>query len=59
MTDGFEEMMRACIAAHDAVMEHGTSEMQLAVRILLKLIGDHLAKDSDKFVCSADNENAG
>ncbi|GJE14888.1 hypothetical protein [Methylobacterium longum] len=59
MTEGFEEMVRACIAAHDAVMVHGTSEMQLAAQILLKMIGDQLAKETRYPVGVGDNENYG
>ena len=47
-------MVQACIAAYEAVQESGTREMQLAARILLKLIGDQLAQQAMPPVSDAD-----
>ncbi|MCJ2138263.1 hypothetical protein MKK69_30135 [Methylobacterium sp. J-026] len=58
-TERHEAMVRACIAAYETVQESGTREMQLAARILLKLIGDQLAQQAMPPVSDADTENGG
>lgn len=54
---GLEAMLDACIAAYEAVKTHGTSEMQLAARILLQLIGERIAQEVAAPTVEASNEN--
>ncbi|MCJ2126788.1 hypothetical protein [Methylobacterium sp. J-077] len=56
---GPEAMLDACIAAYDAVKKHGTSEMQLAARILLQLVGEQIAQEISPLATDASNENVG
>ncbi|MCJ2070653.1 hypothetical protein MKK75_17960 [Methylobacterium sp. J-030] len=54
---GTQAMLDACIAAYEAVKKYGTSEMQLAARILLQLIGEHIAREVPPLTAEASNEN--
>jgi len=56
---GPEAMLDACIAAYDAVKKHGTSEMQLAARVLLQLVGEQIAQEISPLGTDASNENVG
>jgi hypothetical protein len=40
----FDEMAKACITNHDAVMRHGSPEMQLASKLLLFSLGEELVR---------------
>lgn len=55
--DGLDVMLNACIAAYEAVKKHGTSEMILAARILLRLAGEQIAQDFQRPIIQADNED--
>jgi hypothetical protein len=57
--DGPEVMLNACIAAYEAVKKHGTSEMLLAARILLQLVGEQIAREVTPLVADTSNENFG
>lgn len=54
---GTEAMLDACVTAYETVMKHGTSEMQLAARILLQLIGEQIAREISSPAAGASNEN--
>lgn len=54
---GPEAMLDACIAAYEAVKKHGTNEMQLAARILLQLIGEHIAREVRPPTAEAANDH--
>ncbi|WP_267361585.1 MULTISPECIES: hypothetical protein [unclassified Methylobacterium] len=55
--DGSEAMLNACLAAYEAVKKHGTSEMLLAARILLRLVGEQIAQDLQSPIIKAVNKN--
>ncbi|MCJ2018334.1 hypothetical protein MKK84_12985 [Methylobacterium sp. E-065] len=55
--DGSEAMLNACLAAYEAVKKHGTSEMLLAARILLGLVGEQIAQDLQSPIIKAVNKN--
>ena len=38
--DGFEAMAEACIANHEAIVRHGSREMQMASRMLLYALAE-------------------
>ncbi|MCJ2094080.1 hypothetical protein MKK67_16505 [Methylobacterium sp. J-072] len=54
---GPEAMLDACIAAYEAVKRHGTSEMQLAARVLLQLVGEQIAREITPPTADASDEN--
>ncbi|MHC2104088.1 hypothetical protein [Methylobacterium sp. CM6246] len=56
---GPEAMLDACITAYEAVKKHGTSEMQLAARVLLQLVGEQIAREVTPLATDACNENIG
>ena len=41
--DGIEHMTQACLAAHEAVQEHGSPELQALSRLLLFTLGREMA----------------
>ncbi|MCJ2138817.1 hypothetical protein [Methylobacterium sp. E-066] len=54
---GPKAMLDACIAAYEAVKRHGTSEMQLAARVLLQLVGEQIAREITPPTADASDEN--
>ena len=42
-TENLDTVVEACIAAHVAVMEHGSSAMKLASRVLLMTVAQAIA----------------
>lgn len=42
--DACDTLTDACIAAHEAVTDHGTPEMQMLTRSLLLLLAEHLTQ---------------
>ena len=57
--EGPEAMLDACIAAYETVKKYGTSEMQLAARILLELVGQQIANQMKRTNIDARDENFG
>ena len=43
-SDGFEALAEACIANHAEVMQHGSTEMQTASRMLLYALADEIRR---------------
>ncbi|MCJ2140918.1 hypothetical protein [Methylobacterium sp. E-066] len=53
--DGFGRMVDAAIAAHELLLAHGTSTMQLLSRLLLIEVGAEIALRRDAETAANDN----
>ncbi|MGU3329374.1 hypothetical protein ACLBXB_20785 [Methylobacterium mesophilicum] len=55
-TDEFDAMAEACIANHDKIVQHGSSEMQTASRLLLYALAEEIRRRDGSAVSAANDD---
>lgn len=54
--DAFDAMAQACIANHEEIMRHGSSEMQTAARMLLYALAVEIQRREEARAVAADDD---